>query len=105
MAAADEKWPLARAALMIQRTAALWGFAVGHRLKKCSHRRAEQFRQMRAGLEPADLLPDQFAPSVSDAFAHQALQYRFNLDAGRIRRRTHSRLCFDDSHGVIDRKA
>jgi hypothetical protein len=75
------KKPLGAAALMIQRTAALRRLAVGHRLKQCGHRWAEHFRQMRAGLQPTDLLPDQFAPSLADALADQALQDRLDLDA------------------------
>ena len=60
---------------------------------------------MRAGLEPADLLPHQFAPSLADALADQTLQYRLDFDAGRIRRRPHGGLGFDDGHAIVDCEA
>src|ERR1700690_801109 len=57
---------------------------------------------MRAGLQPPDLAPNDLAPSLADAFAHQTLQYRFDIDAGRIWRGAHHGLRFANGQGIID---
>src|ERR1700689_1832569 len=59
---------------------------------------------MRAGLQPPDLAPNDLAPSLADAFAHQTLQYRFDIDAGGVWRGTHHGLRFANGKGIIDRE-
>src|ERR1700722_541486 len=59
---------------------------------------------MRAGLQPPDLAPNDLAPSLADAFAHQTLQYRFDIDAGRVWRGAHHGLRFANGKGIIDRE-
>src|SRR5450759_3134753 len=57
---------------------------------------------MRAGLKPANLASDKFSPSLSYALTDQTPQDRLDLDARRVRRRTHRRFRFADGHGVVD---
>src|SRR5262245_57839570 len=98
MAAADEERPLAEALLVLQRVAALRLLAMGHGLEQRGYGRAEQFHQVRAGLQPADLAPDRFTPARTDALADQPLQDRFDLDAGGVGRRAQHRLRLADGH-------
>ena len=59
---------------------------------------------MRAGLQSPDLAPNDLAPSLADALAHQTLQYRFDIDAGRVWRGAHHGLRFANGKGIIDRE-
>src|SRR3954453_122171 len=104
MAAADEERTFAGVFLVLQRIATIRLLAVGHGLVQRGHGGAEQFHQMRAGLEPADLAPYRFAPSGTDAFADQAVQDRLDVDAGRVGRRAHHRFRFADGHALVDRE-
>src|SRR4051794_17592761 len=104
MAAADEEWTLAGVLLVFQRVAALRLLAVGHGLVQRGHGGAEQFHQVCAGLEPADLAPYRFAPARTDALADQARKDRLDVDAGRIGRSAHHRLRLADGHGLVDRE-
>ena len=102
MAAADEERPLGTGALVFERIAAIRILALRHGLEQGGHGGAEQFRQMGAALDPAELALNHFAPSAADALADQPLQDRFDLDAGRIGRRPHRRLRFANRHALID---
>src|SRR5665213_1665230 len=59
---------------------------------------------MRASLQPPDLAPNDFAPSLADAFTYQTLQYRFDIDAVRIRCGAHHGPGFANGEGIIDGK-
>src|SRR5882757_1432369 len=59
---------------------------------------------MRAGLQLADLAPDNLAPALADALADQALQNAFDVEAGRIGRRGHRGAGLADRKTVVDRE-
>src|SRR6185312_1621032 len=104
MAAVDEERRLRGVILVIERAAALRVLAVGHGLEQRRHGGAQQFRQMGAGLELADLAPDQLAPALADALADEAVQDTLDIYAGRVGNGLHRGSRLLDGERVVDGK-
>src|SRR6185437_6846720 len=104
MAAVDEARRLRGVILVIERAAALRVLAVGHGLEQRRHGGAQQFRQMGAGLELADLAPDQLAPALADALADEAVQDTLDIYAGRVGNGLHRGSRLLDGERVVDGK-